>query len=293
MNAWLVAIALGLLAAWPLTIAGSLIGFLAERLTRSPRVREIAWGATFLLPFLFLLQVLGGRIFAGASVPTPAVAAHMARVHLTVPLSSFAPPSAPPLFETWLARPEAVWIAVVILALSLGGAIARVAVWTAGKQRLSYVIKRASALDAPDLDRALVHEAALAHIHAPAGAGQRRDRSPDARGPAPAGDPDPRGGGASSGCGAPSPDRTARTRAPAARRQSAPSARGGLARPVLYDAAARPGSRANGGRHGRGLRRSGPARRRPRCSSTLRPSPRRHAPARRRSGARSRFHRRR
>ncbi|HEY3813886.1 MAG TPA: hypothetical protein VGL66_11725 [Caulobacteraceae bacterium] len=140
MNAWLVAAALGLLAAWPLTVVGSLIGLLAERLTRAPRVREVAWGVVFVLPLLFLLQVLGGRFFADAFATAPAVAAHTARVHSTLPLSSIAPPAAPPLFEAWLARPEAVWVAVAVLTLSLMGAVARLAMWMAGRQRLAVVI---------------------------------------------------------------------------------------------------------------------------------------------------------
>ena len=150
-----VAAALGLLSAWPLTVAGSAVGLLAERLTRSPRVREWAWGAVFVLPFLFLLQVLGGRFFAGAFPATPAAAVQAVRVHSTLPLSSMASAPAPPLFESLLARPETVWIAVAILALSLAGAVARLAMWIAGRQRLAFVIRRASPLDAHDLDRLL------------------------------------------------------------------------------------------------------------------------------------------
>ena len=166
MNAWLVAAALGLLAAWPLTAAGSIVGLLAERLTRSPRVRELAWGAVFILPLLFLLQVLGGRFFAEVFARAPAAAAHASRVHLTIPLSSMAP-LAPPLFESLLARPEAVWIAVAVLALSLAGAVARLAMWIAGRQRLAFVIRRASPLDAHDLDRLLREAAGRARVAPP------------------------------------------------------------------------------------------------------------------------------
>ncbi len=156
MNAWLVAAALGLLAAWPLTAAGSVVGLVAERLTRSPRVREITWGAVFILPLLFLLQVLGGRVLRrSASATTPVAAAHMVRVHLTLPLSSLAPPSAPPLLEALLARPETVWVAIAILALSLAGAIARLAMWVAGRQRLAFVDPPRVPLDAHDLDQDL------------------------------------------------------------------------------------------------------------------------------------------
>ncbi|HWE46065.1 MAG TPA: M56 family metallopeptidase [Caulobacteraceae bacterium] len=146
MNALLVVMALAVLAAWPLCALGSVIGLLAERLTRSPRVRELAWGAALVLPLLFLLQVLGERIVAESLAAAPVAAAHAARVQLTLPLSSATALSAPPLFERLLARPETVWIAGAVLGLSLVGMIVRLAIWFGGAQRLAHVVRRATPL---------------------------------------------------------------------------------------------------------------------------------------------------
>ena len=146
MNAWLVAAALGLLSAWPLTLAGSTVGLLAERVTRSPRVRELAWGAVFVLPLLFVAEMVAGGLSAPVGGEALA-AANAGHPQVTLLPASFTAPGLRSLFEALLARPEALWLALVVDSLSLAGLVARVSAWIAGRWRLDGVIARASALD--------------------------------------------------------------------------------------------------------------------------------------------------
>jgi beta-lactamase regulating signal transducer with metallopeptidase domain len=127
-----------------LTVAGSLIGLLAERLTRVPRVREVAWGVVFVLPLLFFLLVMGERLVEMLA-PTP-LAGNAMHVSVTLGTLTLTSASAPGVFEALLARPETVLVAWAVLGLSLAGAVARVSVWFAGRQRLAHVVRRAKPL---------------------------------------------------------------------------------------------------------------------------------------------------
>jgi beta-lactamase regulating signal transducer with metallopeptidase domain len=139
------ALALGLLFAWPVTVAGSALGLLAERLTRRPQVRARIWRAVFTAPMISLIVIVFFVIWAQRPMPPAALPS----VHLVVAAgaASLSPPP-PPLIAQWLARPEAPWIAAAVVALSLAGLAVHLIAWTRSRRRLAAIVARATPLAA-------------------------------------------------------------------------------------------------------------------------------------------------
>src|SRR3569833_3624276 len=74
----LLAAALALVAAWPLALAGWLIGRLTERATRAAGLREAVWGFALALPVIVLVEAVAWPVLrTGAYTSTLSAVAAM------------------------------------------------------------------------------------------------------------------------------------------------------------------------------------------------------------------------
>jgi beta-lactamase regulating signal transducer with metallopeptidase domain len=155
--ALLMTAALALVAAWPLSACGWVAGALVERVSRAPRLREWVWTAALLLPVVVAAEALvwPGLVSFQAQAPVATLAAKAA------PATAAAASAAPSLLMRLLLSPQAVWLAALVVALSVAGLGVRVARLVRAGRRLAAIAERACAPDAAVLERIAARARAL------------------------------------------------------------------------------------------------------------------------------------
>jgi len=139
------AAALALVAAWPLALAGWLIGRLTERATRAAGLREAVWGFALALPVIVLVEAVAWPVLR-----TGAYTSNLSAVATkSAPIGALLAPAAPSAVMDFLTSPQAAWIAALIVAVSLAGLAWRTVRFGWSLRRLAALALRAEALEEP------------------------------------------------------------------------------------------------------------------------------------------------